>query len=203
MDIKLFFGILSIIPGFVAYYLYFKKMFAGQTKPHTFSWLVWGILAANGFFAQVSANAGIGAWTTGITSVATFTVFFFSLRMGTVKPTRFDWTILTLALFGLAALLVVEDKTLSLVITLFALLTGFVMTINKAYHKPAEENGTAFLLNALKFLPAIFALSSVSFLTIAYPLVAGLGNVSVWAVVVVRQKQPHPRTPNAAQPDPS
>lgn len=34
---KLFFGILSIIPAIVAYYLYFKNTFGGKIKPHAFS----------------------------------------------------------------------------------------------------------------------------------------------------------------------
>jgi hypothetical protein len=74
MSIKLFFGILPIIPAAIAYYYYFRDMFKGKTKPHAFSWLVWGILAGNGFITQVSAHGGIGAWATGITSVASLTI---------------------------------------------------------------------------------------------------------------------------------
>lgn len=186
MSLKLFFGILSIVPAFVAYYFYFRDMFAGTTKPHAFSWLVWTILAGIGFVAQASAGAGIGAWTTGLTSVASFAVFCFALYKGDTRPTRFDWTLLTLALTSLVLLFVVSSKVVALCLTLFALIAGFAMTIRKAYNKPAEENGRAFLLNALKFLPAIPALSSFSFLTVAYPLVAGLGNAAVAVVVYGR-----------------
>lgn len=188
MTLKLFFGILSILPAVVAYYLYFRDMFAGKTKPHAFSWLIWTILAGIGFFAQVSADAGIGSWTTGMTSVACFIVFCFSIYIGDTRPTRFDWILLTLALGSLTLLLVVRSKELALCLTLAALVAGFAMTIRKAYKKPSEENGRAFLLNALKFLPAIPALNSFSFLTVAYPLVAGLGNAAVALTVYLRRR---------------
>jgi hypothetical protein len=188
MTLKLFFGVLSIIPAIFAYFFYFRDMFAGKTKPHAFSWLIWTILAGIGFFAQVSANAGIGAWTTGLTSVASFAVFCYGLYRGDTHPSRFDWVLLSLALLSLALLVVVRSKELALCLTLSALIAGFVMTARKAYTKPSEENGRAFLLNALKFLPAIPALSSFSFLTVAYPLVAGLGNASVAIIVYTRAK---------------
>ncbi len=47
--LKLLFGILSIIPAIVTYVVYFRNLMADKVKPHVFSWLIWGILAANGF----------------------------------------------------------------------------------------------------------------------------------------------------------
>jgi hypothetical protein len=79
---KLFFGILSLVPAAFAYFLYFKAMFAGKTKSHTFSWLIWGILASNGFIAQVGAHAGIGSWATGVTSAACLTIFVLHYSKG-------------------------------------------------------------------------------------------------------------------------
>ena len=167
---KLFFGILSILPAIVAYTLYFRSMFAGKTKPHAFSWLIWGLLAGNGFFAQISANAGIGAWATGLTSVACLVIFGVAIFRGDTKATRLDWLLLVLALISFGLLFVVDDKTVALCVTLFATLLGFSLTLKKAWTKPHEEKAASFFLNAIKFLPAIFALSSFSFLTVAgYP----------------------------------
>ena len=179
MNLKLFFGILSIIPAAVAYYSYFRAMFAGKTKPHAFSWLVWGLLSADGFIGQLAAHAGIGAWATGITSIASLTICIFAIRIKATRPTRFDWTLLALALASLLLLVIVHNKKIALCITLIALVAGFAMNIRKAYRTPQEENATAFWLNTLKFIPAIFALSSFTFLTVAYPLVAAIGNAAV------------------------
>lgn len=86
-------------------------------------------------------------------------------------------------------LFVIEDKTVALCITLFATLLGFSMTLKKAWIKPHEEKAISFLLNAVKFLPAILALSSFSFLTVAYPLTAGLANAAVVLVVYGRTRR--------------
>jgi hypothetical protein len=189
MASKLIFGILSIVPALFAYTFYFRDMLAGKTKPHTFSWLIWGILAGNGFIAQVGANAGIGSWATGMTSAACLTIFFFALFKGDTKLVLLDWTLLGLAVIAFSLLFVVHNPTASLCITLFATLLGFTMTLRKAYLHPLEENARAFFLNAIKFLPSIFALSSFSFLTAAYPLTAMTANASVVLVIYARKLQ--------------
>ena len=190
VTVKLLFGILSIAFALVAYYFYFRDMARGKTKPHAFSWLVWGLLAGIGFFAQVSAHAGIGAWATGLTSLVSLAIFCFALRIGATRPTFFDWTLLGVALVSLMLLFVVRSEEAALVLTLLALVAGFAMNIRKAYKKPQEENATAFWLNTLKFIPAIFALSYFNFLTVAYPLVAALGNAAVALVVQIRDGRP-------------
>lgn len=186
---RLVFGILSLIPGIIAYTLYFRDMFAGRTKPHAFSWLIWGLLAGNGFWAQVSAGAGFGAWTTGMTSIACLTIFAVAIAKGELRATVLDRVSLALALISFALLFVADDKAVGLGLTLFATLLGFSMTWRKAWRLPHEETSKAFALNALKFLPAIFALQSFSFLTVAYPLVAGLSNAAVVAIIYIRQKK--------------
>jgi len=185
---KIAFGILSLIPAAIAYALYFKGMFSGKIKPHAFSWLIWGLLAGNGFIAQVSAGAGIGSWATGVTSAACLVIFGIAVVRGDTKLLRLDWILLLLALVSFGLLFFIEDKTLSLCVTLFATLLGFTMTWRKAWRLPHEEATLSFGLNAFKFLPAIFALQTYSFLTIAYPLTAGLANAAVVAIVLLRSR---------------
>ena len=186
MSLKLFLGILSLVFAAIAYYSYFRNMAAGRTKPHAFSWLVWGLLSGTGFFAHEGAHAGIGAWATGVTSVVSLTICAVALKIGATRPTRFDWSLLSMALLSLLLLFAVKNEVAALLLTLIALIAGFAMNIRKAYHKPAEENATAFWLNTLKFVPAIFALAHFTFLTVAYPLVAAAGNAAVALVVQVR-----------------
>ncbi len=189
MTLKLFFGLLSLVPAAIAYYLYFRAMFSGNIKPHAFSWFVWGMLSGIGFFTQVSAHGGIGTWTTGVTSVASLTIACFALRIGGTKPTPFDWMLLAVALTGIFLLFVVRSHTIALWLTLIALVAGFAMNIRKGWRRPREENAMAFLLNTLKFIPAIAALASFTFLTVAYPLVAAAGNAAIWFVVFSRTRR--------------
>ena len=189
MTVKLCLGILSIGFALVAYYCYFREIARGTIKPHAFSWLVWGLLSGTGFLAQVSAQAGVGAWATGFTSIMSLTICCFALKIGTTRPTRFDWTLLGIALMSLLLLFIVRSEEAALTLTLVALVAGFAMNIRKAYKRPQEENATAFWLNTLKFIPAILALSHFTFLTVAYPLVAALGNAAIALVVCLRGGQ--------------
>lgn len=189
MTIKLLFGILSIIPAIFAYVYYIRDVLGNKTKPHAFSWLIWGVLAANGFFAQMSADAGAGAWVTGVTAATCLAIFFLAISKGDTGLTILDWILLSLALCSFVLLFTVDDKAIALLITLFATMLGFTMTFKKAYRKPDEETAKTFMLNAIKFLPGILALSSFSFLTVAYPLVALLGNAALAIFIWVRRKQ--------------
>lgn len=186
---KVVFGVLSLIPAVIAYALYFKGMFTGKIKPHAFSWLIWGLLAGNGFIAQISAGAGIGSWVTGVTSLACLVIFGIAIVRGDTKLFRLDWALLVLALVSFGLLFVIDNKTLSLGITLFATLIGFTMTWKKAWYAPHEEATLSFGLNAIKFLPAIFALQTYSFLTVAYPLTAGLANAAVVSIILFRSSK--------------
>lgn len=187
MNLKLIFGIASIISALFAYYYYFRDIFRGHTKPHTFSWLIFGILAANGFVAQVHGHGGIGTWATGLTSLASLSIFGLAIFKGDNQPTRMDWVLLAVALVGFTLLFVITNKDLALCITLITVCIGFAMTIKKAYFRPGQETAKSFVLNTIKFIPSIMALSSFSFLTVAYPLVALLGNAAIAAVILWRR----------------
>jgi hypothetical protein len=190
MNIKLFFAILSLVPALFAYYYYFRDIFRGHTKPHAFSWLIWGTLATNGFIGQVQAHGGFGAWVTGLTAAASLTVFCLALFKGDNKRSTTDWTLLCLAAIGFLLLFVINNKTIALWITLVTLTAGFAMTIVKALKRPQEETAKAFILNALKFIPSIAALGSFSFLTVAYPLVALIGNAAIaFAIYIGKRSQ--------------
>jgi len=64
MDIKTLFSITAIVISFsnAVYYLY--TVYYGKTKPHAYTWLIWTLVLAIIWLAQISDNAGAGAWVT-------------------------------------------------------------------------------------------------------------------------------------------
>jgi hypothetical protein len=189
MSYKLICGLLSLVPAAFAYYYYVRDVMASTTKPETFSWLIWGILAMNGFLGQISAHAGFGAWITGITALASLTVFCLAIYKGDSHPGLLDWTLLTMSLVGLVSIFLNHNKAFGLIITIGALIAGFVMTMRKAYRRPQEETAKSFFLNGVKFIPSIPALSVFSFATLAYPSVALVGNFCIAYLVWYRRIQ--------------
>src|SRR3989344_5500111 len=101
MDYKTLFGIIAAVLGPIGYIPYFINIFKGKTKPHVFSWGLWGLLLAIAFFAQISKGAGSGAWVTGVSSLATFCIAGFSLTRGEKHITKSDTISFIAALFGI------------------------------------------------------------------------------------------------------
>lgn len=48
---------LAIALTFVAFVPYIRSIFVGDTRPHVFSWVIWGITTGIVFFAQLEGVA--------------------------------------------------------------------------------------------------------------------------------------------------
>ena len=58
-------GIIAIIISAASDLFYIVSVLRGDSKPHVFTWIIWSIVASIVFIAQISHNAGPGAWVTG------------------------------------------------------------------------------------------------------------------------------------------
>jgi hypothetical protein len=93
-----------------------------------------------------------------------------------------------LASLSIVLLVAVKDARVSTTLAVVALVIGSFLTMKKAYYKPGEETAKTFALNSIKFIPSIFALSTYSYLTVAYPVSALLTNAAIVIVIVARRK---------------
>lgn len=186
---KNFLGIAATCLAFYSYIPYFRDMFAGKTKPHAFSWLVWFLLTSLGFLAQLSDNAGAGAWATGFTALVAFTIFICAIKMGEKNITRTDWIFLVAAVGAMIPWLLTKDPLLSVVLITIIDALGFAPTFRKAYHKPQQETAITFALSAVKFVIAICALSNYSWVTVLYPASLVLANSVFVVMLMIRRKQ--------------
>ncbi len=75
-------GALAVTIGMIGYAPYLWSIFKGRTKPHLFSWFIWGVLTAIAFAIQISEGAGAGAWVTGITAAVCFLITALSIKYG-------------------------------------------------------------------------------------------------------------------------
>ena len=71
LNFKLFCGAIAILLTFAAFVPYIRSIVSGGTRPHVFSWIIWGITTIIVFFAQLNAKGGIGAWPIGVSGVIT------------------------------------------------------------------------------------------------------------------------------------
>lgn len=178
---------MSAALALIGYLIYVKDIFAGKTKPHMFSWLIWGLLAVVGFFGQVSGNAGAGSWVTGMTAAGCLAIFVIAIFKGESSISSVDKVLLVMAVLAIVLLVTVDDARISTTLASFALVVASFLTIKKLYHKPHEETAQTFVLNTVKFVPALFALQTYSYLTVVYPASALVTNGCVVIAIAVRR----------------
>ena len=188
-DYKDILGYLATIIAFIAIAPYFWDIYKGRTKPHAFSWLIWGILEAIGFAAQIFGNGGPGAWATAATSLICFTIAGIAFWKGEIKFILFDWLSLTGA--GLAILLWLFTKSpfYSIFLITAADLVGFLPTYRKSYHLPFTETLSEYVLSSIKEIIALFALTTLSFITGFYIGAVAAANIIFVTMVLIRRRQ--------------
>lgn len=188
MDYKIVLGILATIIGFTGYILYFRDIFRGRTKPHIFSWLVWGILGAIAFAAQIVKGGGAGAWVNGVAAFTCFAVAALAYSRGEKKIVVTDWICFWSAIVAIALWQITNDPLISVVIVTLADLLAFAPTFRKAFINPWEETVGQYSTSAIKYFLSIPALGSLSATTALYPAVLVVANVAFVAMTLVRRK---------------
>ena len=168
---KLIFSGLAIALTFVAFIPYIRSILQGVTKPHVFSWVIWGATTVIVFFAQIEAKAGIGAWPIGVSGA--ITVFIAALafvKRSGITITFVDWLFLFAALGSLPLWYFTSDPLWAVVVLTGVDLLGFGPTIRKAYKCPYDENIPFFVLFMLRNTFAIISLEHYSVATVLFPL---------------------------------
>lgn len=180
-------GLLAVAIAIVSYGLYFRDIFAGRTKPHALTWLIWSILNSVVFYQQLMAGAGPGAWVTGAAAVANLLIFVASFWYGERRITRFDWVCLVLALAAVMVLLYDPYPVASVTVVSAVFVIGMIPTLRKSLYNAHEETAVTFALNGIKFLIALFALQVLSVTTVLYPLVLCITNLLFAAFLFYQQ----------------
>jgi len=195
MDFKVALALVSIIMTLTGYFYYFRDIFAGKTKPHAFSWLVWAALTAIACAGQLSDNAGPGAWVTAVTAAISFVIFALAIAKGERQITMSDKLNLLGAAFALVLWFVTNDPLLSVILITIVDSLGFLPTIRKSYQKPHEETLVHYMLAGLKFALAIIALEHYSVVTWLYPASLVAANLLFVMMLVIRRRKLEPMAP--------
>ena len=182
-------GAVSVVFTTVQYVPYFRGVFRGKFRPHTFSWLVWGVLAGINFFAQVATDAGPGAWAGGYTALLSLGVFFVSFKHGEKSIVLIDWITMVCALLAIVLWVTTKDPLNATLLATFASCLGWIPTVRKSIQKPHQESIQAYSVSMLKWLCSIFAIQSLSLTTLLAPLASLVTGISFIIFMAVRRAQ--------------
>jgi hypothetical protein len=188
-DIKIFLGGAATCIALISYVPYFRDIFAGKTKPHAFSWLIWALLTGIGFAGQAADNGGPGSWVSAVTAVLCFSVFLLALSRGEKNITRSDWWCLTVSLATIPLWIVTSTPLWSMILVTIIDTIGFIPTFRKSFIHPFEETAVTYTLSSFKFFVSLLALTNYSIVTVLYPASLVLANGLFVVMVYIRRTQ--------------
>lgn len=180
---------IAIALTFAASAPYVYSILKGATKPHVFSWVVWGTTTCVVFLAQLEGKGGAGAWPIGVSGVITiFIAMLAYAKRGDVTITKTDWVFLITALSSLPLWYVTADPLMAVVILTTVDVLGFGPTIRKAFHQPQSEPLNFYALFSIRNLFVIMALEQYSLTTVLFPAVLGLTCLFIIALLMYRRQ---------------
>lgn len=186
-------GIIAVAIGLIGYVPYFRTILNGKTKPHAFTWLVWGSLTAIAFAGQLAGGGGAGAWVTGFTALTSFIIFGFALVRGVKDFPLTDWLCLLGCIVATVLWLVTEDPLTAVILITIIDAVAFIPTIRKSYSNPNSEPVLTYMLSGLKFLIGIIALEYLSLVTVLYPASLVAANSVFVLMLIVRRRRLTPK----------
>ncbi len=181
-------GTIAVVIGMLGYLFYIRGILKGEVKPHGFTWSVWGVLTSIAFFAQVMDDGGPGAWVTGATAAMSFIFAIVGLGASSrVYIKKSDWILFIFTLLAIPVWLVTENALWAVILITVIDAVAFAPTFRKAYYHPKTENTWTYFFSAAKFVVGIFALESLTTITVLYPASLVIANGAFVAMVLWRR----------------
>lgn len=189
-DLKIIIGVITVVLGVVGYIPYLRNVLRGTTKPHVYTWFVWGSMTLIIFALQISDNAGPGAWVTLVTAILSLTIFALGMRQGDKDITKSDTLSFVAAIFALGLWLFAEQPVATTVLLVTVGMLGFIPTIRKSWNKPYTETISTYVINSFRQGLSFFALTNYSILTWLFPITWSIANgLFVLFLIIRRSKQ--------------
>lgn len=174
---------------FLAFFPYIRSVLRGTTKPHVFSWIIWGSVTFVAFLAQLADGGGVGAWPIGFSGVVTIYVAVLAYtKKADITITRTDWLFLLAAATALPCWYLTAEPLWAVVILTVVDILGFGPTFRKAQSRPFEENLTFFVLITVRNVAAAIALEHYSLTTLLFPTALAVVAALFVALVLYRRK---------------
>lgn len=188
MTYKEFLSAVAIALTLIAFYPYIRSIVQGKTKPHVFSWVIWGSTTFVVFLAQLEDNGGVGAWPIGVSGMITLGVAIMAyLKRADITITRTDWVFFIAAISSLPLWYFTSDPFWAVVILTTVDVFGFGPTVRKAYSHPFEEQLMFFALFAARNVIVILALENYSLTTVLFP--ATIATICLLLMIMVRYRR--------------
>ncbi len=172
-----------------AFIPYVRGIVNGTTKPHVFSWVIWGLTTLVVFFAQIDGGGGAGAWPIGVSGTITVLIACLAyVRRGDVTITNADLAFFVSAVLALPLWFFTADPLWAVVVLTTVDVLGFGPTVRKIYRFPQSESLLFFALFVVRNLIVILALEHFSVTTVLFPAVIALACLLLIVLATLRRR---------------
>jgi len=187
MTLKDIFGLLSLALSVVSYVPYVRSIFVANTKPHAFTWLVWGAVMAIAFVAQMLDKAGAGGWATGLSAAFCIGIGIIALFRGEKHITRGDWIAFVVTLLAIPLWVATSDPLWSVLLVTGIDAVAYYPTFRKSYAKPDEELAFKYVLTVIRYVFSLLALERFTVVTSVYQLVSIVMEMAIVVMLLWRR----------------
>jgi hypothetical protein len=183
-----FIGLLAVFVGLVSGGMYILSVFRKESKPHLFTWIIWGLISAIAYAAQLHDHAGPGSWAMGLTALTCGATMALCFKYGEKDITRSDWIALIASLSAIIPWIMTDDPLYSVILVSFIDIVAFYPTFRKSWHKPYEENLLSYNIASLKLVLSLFALDNFTVTTSLYAMTIVGANTAFVTMCYTRRK---------------
>lgn len=188
MPVTELFGALAVLMMVCSRGNYFRSIFQGKTKPHAFSWFIWGTISSIGFAAQVAEGAGPGSWARGFAAATCFILVVVALMRGKNNIKRSDWVTFAVSLAAIPLWVATKTPVWSVILVCIIDTLGYYPTVRKSWEKPDEEAAISYIFSACGAFFSILALEHYTISTWLYSAVLAWSNASMALFLWVRRR---------------
>lgn len=187
-DYKILLAALATVLTVVAFVPYLRSIQRGYTRPHVFSWIIWGINTGVAFLAVLAENGGAGAWPIGFSSAVTLYVAALAyLKRADITITRADWLFFIAALIAMPVWRAANDPLWALVLITVIELLGFGPTFRKCWHQPHSESMSFLVILIVRNVLIVAALERYMLTTLLFPVAMAAACVLLIAIMAWRR----------------
>jgi hypothetical protein len=188
-DQYIFFAIAAVVLATLRYGTYFWTIYKGETKPHAFSWLLWGTVTGIGTFAQFDLGGGPSAWALAFVSVTCLMIAVLSFFIGEKDYTRSDWMALIGCLIAIPVWQITDNAIGALFIIIIIDGLTYWPTIRKSFHKPDTEPPISYFFAGMRYFLILFAVPDPTWQTLMYPFFLMVADWGFAIYIVIRRWQ--------------
>lgn len=179
----------AVVLTCIAFLPYIVSIFRGRTRPHVFSWVIWGLNTSMAFLATRHAGGGLGAGVIGFSAgVTLFIAALAYIKRADVSTTPADRLFFIVALAAMPLWYWAGDPLWAVWLITVIELLGFGPTLRKTWAQPFSESMSFMVLLVVRNALIMAALDRHTTTTLLFP--AGMAAACLALIAIMAWRRP-------------